>query len=97
MRKGSILVNTARGSLVDSRALIAGLNEGRPQVAGIDVTDPEPPDVAEYAEVENQIIFTPHMAWYTEESEHELRRSAANEALRLLSGQDPLNAVVRPG
>lgn len=96
MRKGSILVNTARGSLVDSSALIAGLHSGRPQVAGLDVWDPEPPDLAEYADVEKKVLFTPHMAWYTEETEHELRKSAATEALRLLSGQEPLNAVVRP-
>jgi D-3-phosphoglycerate dehydrogenase len=97
MRDGSMLVNTARGSLVDTRSLVEGLIAGRPAIAALDVTDPEPPDLTVFGAVEDRIIFTPHMAWYTEESEIELRRSAASEAFRLLSGLEPLNPVVRPG
>lgn len=96
MKSGSILINTARGLLVDAEALRTALEEGRPALAGLDVFDPEPPDLGQFAGVEDHIVFTPHMAWYTQESEHELRRSAADEALRLLSGEDPINAVVRP-
>lgn len=96
MKGGSILINTARGRLVDAEALRMALEEGRLALAGLDVFDPEPPDMGQFAGVEDHIMFTPHMAWYTQESEHELRRSAADEALRLLSGEEPLNAVVRP-
>jgi D-3-phosphoglycerate dehydrogenase len=96
MRDGSILVNTARGSLVDTIALVEGLATGRPALAGLDVVDPQPPDMAAFAGVEDRVIFTPHMAWYSEESEYVLRRSAAEEARRLLMGEDPLHPVVTP-
>jgi len=46
--------------------------------------------------VEDRVILTPDMAWSSEESEYLLRRSAAEEAYRLLVGEDPLNPVVTP-
>lgn len=49
-----------------------------------------------WAGVDNGMILTPHMAWYTEESEVDLRRKAAREALRLLSGEKPLHVAARP-
>ncbi len=94
MRHGSVLVNTARGSLVDTDALIEGLAAGRPAFAGLDVVTPQPPDISKFAGVTDRVIFTPHMAWYTEESEEALRRSAAEEAHRLLVGEKPRHPVV---
>ena len=96
MRKGSILINTARGSLVDTEALVDGLAAGRPRAAGLDVVDPQPPDLDTFAGVQDRVIFTPHMAWYSEESEYVLRRSAAEEAARLLRDEAPLHPVVTP-
>lgn len=97
VKSGSILINTARGRLLDAEALPAALEKGRQALAGLDVFDPGPPDLGQFAGAEDRIIFTPHMPWYPQKSEHELRRSTADEALRLFSGEDPLNAVVRPG
>jgi D-3-phosphoglycerate dehydrogenase len=94
MRAGSVLVNTARGSLVDIPALVAGLAEGRPARAGLDVFPGEPADIAAFAGVEDRVLLTPHMAWYTEESEHDLRRKAAAETVRLLTGLPLLDPVV---
>ncbi len=96
MRPGSVLVNTARGALVDLDALIAGLEHGVPGVAALDVYPEEPPALALNGAAADRLILTPHMAWYTEETERDLRAQAAAEALRLLRGEHPLNAVVEP-
>jgi D-3-phosphoglycerate dehydrogenase / 2-oxoglutarate reductase len=92
MRPGSVLVNTARGSLIDTGALIDALAKGRPAVAALDVYPEEPPPTDRL--LSEQLILTPHMAWYTEETELEMRRQAAAEARRLLQGLPPVNPVV---
>ena len=91
MREGSILVNTARGALVDTEALVAALDQGRPAMAALDVFEREPPDVTVFESVHDRVILTPHMAWYTEESELALRRQAAAEVRRILDSQPPLH------
>jgi D-3-phosphoglycerate dehydrogenase len=96
MRQGAILVNTARGSLIDQSALVKGLARGAPGVAALDVFEEEPPQGA-FDDVLDRVILTPHMAWYTEESEHELRSRAAHEALRILDGLPPTNFAAGPG
>lgn len=96
MKQESILVNTSRGALIDTRALVTALRENRPGFAALDVFEIEPPDVAVFEAVADQVILTPHMSWYTEESELALRRKAAAEARRILSGESPLHAVVSP-
>jgi D-3-phosphoglycerate dehydrogenase / 2-oxoglutarate reductase len=96
MREGAILVNTARGALVDSDALVSALAAGRPGFAALDVFEREPPDVSMFQSVADKMILTPHMSWYTEESELSLRRQAAEEARLILDSKPPLNAVVSP-
>lgn len=94
-KPSAVLVNTARGSLVDEEALIEALAGGAPSGAALDVYATEPCGPA-WARVTERTILTPHMAWYTEESEIDLRRQAALEALRLISGEAPLHAAARP-
>jgi D-3-phosphoglycerate dehydrogenase len=96
MREGSVLVNTARGALIDTEALVSGLTAGRPAVAALDVFETEPPDRSAFEPVADRLLLTPHMSWYTEETEIELRRKAAAEAVRILSGEPPLHPVVTP-
>lgn len=94
MKPGSILVNTARGSLVDLPALLAGLAAGRPRFAGLDVFPSEPVDPSVFEPVADRVLLTPHVAWYTDESEADMRRKAAAEAARLLRGQPLREPVV---
>ncbi len=96
MRTGSVLVNTARGTLIDTAALVAGLAAGRPAIAALDVFDPEPPDPSVFAAVADQVIMTAHLAWYTAESESTLRIKTAEEAKRILDGDPPLHPVPHP-
>jgi D-3-phosphoglycerate dehydrogenase len=95
MRPGAILVNTARGSLVDQTALEGGLRRGTPGFAALDVFSEEPP-TGRLGGLEDRVLLTPHMAWYTEQSELDLREKAAREALRIIQGDAPLNPVARP-
>lgn len=97
MRPGSVLVNTARGSLIDLPALVTGLRQGRPARAALDVYPEEPPETSVFADVAEQVLLTPHMAWYTEESETDMRRKAAAEAARMLRGEPLADPVVSAG
>jgi D-3-phosphoglycerate dehydrogenase len=94
MKPGSVLVNTARGSLVDLPALLDGLAAGRPRFAGLDVFPTEPVDPSVFGPVADRVLLTPHVAWYTDESEADMRRKAAAEAARLLRGEPLREPVV---
>jgi D-3-phosphoglycerate dehydrogenase len=89
------LVNTARGGLVDSQALIQALREKRIGGAGLDVQEVEPmPAGHALASLEN-VILTPHHGWYSEGSIIELKRKVATAMARALAGQIPAAVVNR--
>ncbi len=96
MKPGAAIVNTARGALIDTAALVTALAAGRPGVAALDVYSPEPPDVSVFSPVADAVILTPHMAWYTVETERDMRLQGAEAALRILEGDAPRHPVVTP-
>ncbi|WZO97370.1 C-terminal binding protein [Isosphaeraceae bacterium EP7] len=91
---GAILLNTARGGLVDQEALIAALESGHLSGAGIDVFEREPLD-DDRLRSHPEVILTPHSAFYSGEGFVEMRTKAAQEARRILSGEAPRNLVNR--
>ena len=82
-------MNTARGNLVDEVTLDQLLSEGKIAGAGMDVLAVEPPAGAHPLFRHENFICSPHMAWHSDEAERQLKRSAAEEALRVLRGQPP--------
>ncbi|MDP8990050.1 MAG: C-terminal binding protein [Acidobacteriota bacterium] len=92
MKPGAYLVNTGRGPLIDEAALAQALDKGQLAGAALDVVEKEPP-VGSPVLGRNNVILTPHTAFYSDESLLELQVKAAEEVVRVLSGQAPNNPV----
>jgi D-3-phosphoglycerate dehydrogenase / 2-oxoglutarate reductase len=93
MQPTAVLINTARGGIVDTGALVDALQEGLLAGAGLDVLEQEPIDPKSPLLRMEQVIVTPHAAWYSEEGRSDLKRRAAEEAVRVLRGERPLHCV----
>jgi D-3-phosphoglycerate dehydrogenase len=91
MREDAILINTARGPLVDYEALAAAVEAGDIAGAGLDVLPEEPPSTPPLDH--DAIVYTPHVAFYSEESEETMRRTVTEDVLGILGGSDPMNPV----
>ena len=89
MKPGVVLVNCARGSLVDEAALAAALHQGRVGAAALDVLDGEPPDPDSPLYGAPNVIMTPHMAGSTRECLETIARVAAGDIVRILDGRPP--------
>jgi len=95
MRPGAILINTARGPLIDESALLAALDSGHLAGAGLDVVECEPLD-NERLRQHPSVLLTPHTAFYSVEGYAELRTKTAEEVRRVLLGEPPRNPVNLP-
>jgi D-3-phosphoglycerate dehydrogenase / 2-oxoglutarate reductase len=93
IRPGAILINTARGGLVDEQALLDALEQGRLAGAGLDVTDPEPPAVDSPLLSRDDVIVTPHVATATRACRTRLYESALSQAVQVLRGVRPPHLV----
>ena len=96
MKPTAVLVNTARGGLVDTAVLVEALERGRLGGAGLDVSEQEPLDRASPLLRMEQVIVTPHAAWYSEEGRSDLKRRVAEEAVRVLLRGEPPRSCVNP-
>jgi D-3-phosphoglycerate dehydrogenase len=88
-----ILVNTSRGSVIDQEALTESLRKSRIGAAGLDVLEKEPPSATDPILGFENVIVTPHIGWYSEQSSLRLRENAALEADRILTGKPPKHPV----
>ncbi len=89
MKPTAYLINSARGGLVDEKALLQALKERWIGGAALDVMENEPWVVNSLLRGLDNLIVTPHCAWYTERSQKELRRKACAEVIRVLRGVTP--------
>lgn len=93
VRPGTVLVNTSRGGLIEPTALAAALSDGTLAAAAIDVYEAEPlPGDSPLRKLDN-VILTPHAAFYSTGSVAALQRLAADEVRRALTGQQLRNRV----
>jgi len=92
MREDAILINTARGPLVDIDALGEAVEDGEIAGAGLDVLPEEPPDRIPPIE-HDSVVYTPHVAWYSEESMATMRRTVTEDLRDILQGATPRNPV----
>lgn len=88
MPAGSTLVNTSRGGLVVLDAVLDSLRSGHLAAAALDVFEQEPVDPSQLQGVPN-LLVTPHMAYYSEQSIVEAQRKAANQIVKVLIGEQP--------
>lgn len=95
MDEESVIVNTARGAVIDVEALADALETGEIRGAGLDVLPEEPPRDSPLVGRED-VVLTPHVGWYSEESIVELRRTIAEDVARVLEGGAPENPVNEP-
>ena len=93
MKMGALIINTARGPLIDEAALIAALDAGRLGGAALDVvaTEPLPKDSPLLGR--DNVILTPHTAFYSVEALEELQTKCASDVARVLSGEPPVYPV----
>lgn len=93
MKPTAILVNVARGGLVDEAALAEALGAGRLFGAGLDVYEVEPLPADSPLRGAGNVVLTDHAAWYSEAAVAALQQQAAEEVARVLAGDRPLNWV----
>lgn len=89
-----VLINTARGGLVDGVALADALNKGVLAGAGLDVFEKEPLPLDHPLRSSKNVLLTSHVAWYSEMSGGELQKMAAEEAIRALRGEPLQSRIV---
>lgn len=93
MKKTAYIINTARGPIVQEEALYKALKNGWIAGAGLDVYEKEPPDKDNPLFKLENVVLTPHIAYYTQEAIWRLEMTAVEEAIRILQGQIPKNLV----
>lgn len=95
MKRAPVVINTARGGLVDLEAVTGALLDGRLGGVALDVAEVEPLERDHPLRSHPRALITPHMAFFSEESEAELKQRAAEEVVRAMRGETPRCPVNR--
>ena len=95
MKPEAIVINTSRGPLIDEKALYHALKDKKLGYAGLDVTVQEPIQKDNPLLTLDNVIITPHVAWYSEEAELELKTKVAQGVADVLSGKNAKYLVNR--
>ena len=96
MKSSAVIINTARGAVIDESAMIEALQSGRIAGAVLDVLEKEPPEADNPLLKMDNVVLTPHTSFYSSRSNRYLAESVIKEALRcVLPGQQPVNVVNR--
>jgi D-3-phosphoglycerate dehydrogenase / 2-oxoglutarate reductase len=93
MKPTSYLINCARGAVVDTAALARALDSKRIAGCALDTTDPEPLPDSHALRARENVLLSPHVAWYSEQAMEGLQRGAPAEVRRVLRGEWPINVV----
>jgi D-3-phosphoglycerate dehydrogenase / 2-oxoglutarate reductase len=93
MKPGAFLINCARGAIVDLDALAEAIGDERLAGAGLDVFDPERLPIDHPLLALKNVVLTPHVAFYSEESVAELQRRATANVIDALTGKIPASVV----
>jgi phosphoglycerate dehydrogenase-like enzyme len=93
MRPTAYLINAARGAFIDEDALADALDAGELAGAALDVMTQEPPNVSNRLLRHPRTIVTPHVAWYSDRAEEELRHRGIRAVVDVLSGREPADLV----
>ena len=93
MKKGSIIVNCARGGLIDENALADSISSGHISGAGLDVVEPTPPKSDNPLFTLENVIITPHTAFFSQASTLELETRTAHETVKVINGSKPENWI----
>lgn len=93
MKPTAVLVNTARGGVIDQAALVEALRAGRPSFAALDVTDPEPPAPDEALLSLPNVLLAPHLGSASEATRGRMASLAVENLLAALEGRRPPHCV----
>jgi phosphoglycerate dehydrogenase-like enzyme len=94
MKRGAILVNTARGALVNADFLVAALTTGHLAAAGLDVFADEPVSASHPLLRLENVVCAPHLAWLTQETLERSIAAARDNVTRLDRGESLANRIV---
>jgi D-3-phosphoglycerate dehydrogenase len=89
MKKSAFIVNTSRGPVIDQAALLDALKSGTIAGAGLDVYEFEPLPANDPIRELDNVVITPHIAWYSEESHKRVRIDMAHAVHDVLTGKRP--------
>ena len=95
-KKGVLVINTARGPLIDEAALVQALDSGQVGGAALDVLATEPPPKDSPLLGRDNVILSPHTAFYSVDALNELQTKCASDVARVLSGEKPVYPVKMP-